>query len=139
MYILRSFYFCGIWALCVAWVTSNQFCYAPCLTCRALFGSLVKLMYNRTLWCDRVHESPWGHWRIDNNREGTLSVFFTSYVHFTSVEFENSVCHESLPTSFVMYLAWLVQHSLVHWYQQYVTYIMMYPSASVTRGPLADW
>ena len=30
---------------------------------------------NRTS-CGQVHELPWGHWRIDNNREGTLSLSF---------------------------------------------------------------
>ena len=58
------------------------------------------------------------------NREGTLSVFFTTYIyyaHLTSVRFEHSVCHESLLTNFNMLLAWLVEHSLVHWYQQWVT------------------
>ena len=29
--------------------------------------------------CAQVHELPWGHWRIDNNREG-LSVFLTTYI-----------------------------------------------------------
>ena len=43
------------------------------------------------------------------------------YAHLTSVGFEHSVCHESLLTSFIMLLAWLVEHSLVHWYQQCVT------------------
>ena len=60
----------GIWALCASWVTSSQFHYSPCLTCWALFGS-----------CAQVHELPWGHWRIGNNREGTLSVFFTTYIY----------------------------------------------------------
>ena len=33
---------------------------------------------------------PWGHWRIGNNREGTLSVFLMTYIyyaHLTSVRF----------------------------------------------------
>ena len=29
----------------------------------------------------QVHELPLSHWRIDNNMEGTLSVFLTIYVH----------------------------------------------------------
>ena len=28
-----------------------------------------------------MHELPWGHWRIGNNREGTLSVFLTIYIY----------------------------------------------------------
>ena len=26
-------------------------------------------------------ELPWGHWRIGNNRDGTLSVFLTTHTH----------------------------------------------------------
>ena len=52
----------------------------PCLTCWALFGSLVPAMFNRTP-CAQVHELPWGHWRIGNNREGTLPVFLTTYIY----------------------------------------------------------
>ena len=95
IYILRPSFFCGIWALCVSWVTSNQFLYAPCLKCWALFGSLVPTMCNRTSYA-QVHELPWGHWWIGNNREGRLSVFLTTciyYVHLISVGFEHSVCH----------------------------------------------
>ena len=70
-------------------------CYAPCLTFWALFGSLVLATCNRTS-CAQVHELPWGHWHIGNNREGTLSVFLSTYMHYThltSVGFEHSVCH----------------------------------------------
>ena len=65
---------------CVSWVTSNQFYYAPCLTCWALFGSLVPAMCNSRS-CAQVHELPWGHWQIANNQEGTLSVFLTTYIY----------------------------------------------------------
>ena len=37
--------------------------------------------------CAQVHELAWGHWRIGNNRKGTLSVFLTTsidYAHLTS-------------------------------------------------------
>ena len=27
----------------------------------------------------QVHELPWSHWRIGNNREGTLSDFLNTY------------------------------------------------------------
>ena len=78
--ILRSSYLCEIWALFVSCVTSNQIYYAPCLTCWALFGSLAPLMCNRAS-CVKLHELPWGLWRIGNNREGKLSIFLTTYVH----------------------------------------------------------
>ena len=29
----------------------------------------------------QVHELPLSHWRINNNMEGTLSVFLTIYIH----------------------------------------------------------
>ena len=70
-------------------------------------GTLVPAMCNRTLYA-QVHELQWGHWRISNNREGTLLVFLTRYIyyaHLTSLGFDQSVCHESLLTSFVMLLA----------------------------------
>ena len=94
---LRLSHFCEIWALCVTWVIFNQFYYAPCSTCWTLFGSL-------------VHEFPWGHWWIGNNREGTLPVCLTTYIyyaHLTSMRFEHSVCQKSLLTSFIMLLACL--------------------------------
>ena len=69
-----------IWALCVSWVTSDKFYYHPCLNCWALFGSLVPAMCNRTS-CAQLHELPWSHLRIGNNREGTLSVFLTLYIY----------------------------------------------------------
>ena len=59
--------------------TSNQIFYAPCLTCWALFGSLVPAMCNRAS-CAQVHDLPWGHWQIGKNREGTLFVFLTIYI-----------------------------------------------------------
>ena len=68
--------------------------------------------------CVPVHELPWGHCRIDNNREGTLFVFLTTYIyyaHLTSVVFEHSVCHESLLTSFI--------HTI---YMLYIFFIYIY-------------
>ena len=38
-----------------------------------------------------------------------------------SVRFEHSVLHGSLMTTYITLLALLVEHSLVHWYQQCVT------------------
>ena len=43
------------------------------------------------------------------------------YAHLVSVRFEHSMCCGSLMTTYVMLLAWLVEHSLVHWYHQCVT------------------
>ena len=43
------------------------------------------------------------------------------YAHLASVRFEHSVCHGSLMTTYITLLALLVEHSLVHWYQQCVT------------------
>ena len=41
--------------------------------------SLVHAMCNRAS-CAQVHELPWGHWRIANNRESALSIFLTTYI-----------------------------------------------------------
>ena len=38
--------------------------------------------------------------------------------HLASVRFEHSVCRGSLVTTNITLLALLVEHSLVHWYQQ---------------------
>ena len=38
-----------------------------------------------------------------------------------TVATEHSVCRESLMTTYITLLALLVEHSLVHWYQQRVT------------------
>ena len=43
------------------------------------------------------------------------------YAHLSSVRFEHSVCHELLLTNLITLLAWLVEHSLAHWYQQCLT------------------
>ena len=37
-------------------------------------NALGHMMQNRTS-CVQVYELTWGHWRIGNNREGTLSVY----------------------------------------------------------------
>ena len=63
IYIYISSYFCGVWAFCVSWVTSDQFYYALCLTCWARFGSLVPVICNHTSSALRC-ELPWGHWRL---------------------------------------------------------------------------
>ena len=43
------------------------------------------------------------------------------YAHLASVGFEHSLCRGSLMTTYITLLALLVEHSLVHWYQQCVT------------------
>ena len=42
----------------------------------------------------------------------------SNYAHLASVRFEHSVCRGSLMTTNITLLALLVEHSLVHWYQQ---------------------
>ena len=41
--------------------------------------------WTHDVWFDvryaQVHELPWDHWQIGNNREGTLSVFLTIYTY----------------------------------------------------------
>ena len=34
--------------------------------------------------CDKVHELQWRHWRISNNREGTLSAFLATFIHVSN-------------------------------------------------------
>ena len=43
------------------------------------------------------------------------------YTRLASVRFEHSVCRGSIMTTYITLLALLVEHSLVHWYQQCVT------------------
>ena len=47
-------------------------------------------------------------------------VLYKYYVHLTSVGFEHSAWHESPLSSYIVLLAWLVEHFLIYWYQQYV-------------------
>ena len=61
--------FCEIWALCVSWITHGHLYYALCLTCWALFGSLVPAICNR-ISSAQVHELPQSHY--GNNREDDL-------------------------------------------------------------------
>ena len=56
MYIYKYIYIC-------------IYIYAPCLACRAVFGSLVPATCNGKL-CAQVHELLQSHCR--DNREGTL-------------------------------------------------------------------
>ena len=100
-------------------ITCDYLCYASCLACWALFGSLVPAMCNRSS-CEQMYELPQSH--CGDNREGTsFSWLHIYYAHLDSVRFEHSVCCRSLVTTYIMLLAWLVEHSLVHWHQQCVT------------------
>ena len=53
----------------MSWITYDHLYYAFCLACRALFGSLVPAMCNRTP-CAQVHELPQSH--CGDNQEDTL-------------------------------------------------------------------
>ena len=67
-----------------------------------------------------MHDLPQNH--CGDNQEGTLLLrFYIYFTHFVSVTFEHIVCRGSLMTSYITLLASLVEHSLVHWYQQFVT------------------
>ena len=89
--------------------------------------------WNRTS-CAQVHELPQSH--CGYNLEGTLfSWLHIYYAQLASVRFEHSVFSGSLMTTNITLLALLVQHSLVHWYQQMEPYIMC-PSAWVATKPL---
>ena len=83
-------------------------------------------------WCTFTH--CWYQWRVksaeqvkrsalfDSGRVHCLSFWFhICYTHLTSAGFEYPVCHESLLTCFIIIFAWIVEHFLVHCYQQYVT------------------
>ena len=43
------------------------------------------------------------------------------YARLASVRFNHAVCCGSLMTTYIILLAYLAEHSLVHWYQQCVT------------------
>ena len=88
--------------------------YAPCVACWILFGSLVPAVCNCSS-CAQVYELPQSH--CGDNREGTLfSWLHIYYAHLDSVRFEPSVCRGSLMTTYIMLIAQLVEHSLIHWY-----------------------
>ena len=48
-------------------------------------------------------------------------IAYIYYVHRAFVRFEHSLCCGSLMTTYITILSQLVEHSLVHWYQQCVT------------------
>ena len=49
--------FSEIWALCVSWITYGHLYYTPCLTCWALFGSLVPAICNHTSWPETTFDN----------------------------------------------------------------------------------
>ena len=57
-YILRPTCSCDIWALCVSWITYEYLHDTPCLTCWALFFSLVPEMCTCAS-CAQVHAVLW--------------------------------------------------------------------------------
>ena len=73
-------------------------------------------MWNRTS-CAQVLELPQSH--CGDNPEGTFfSWLHIYYAHLASVRSEHSVFRGSLMTTKIRLLASVVEHSLVHWYQQ---------------------
>ena len=90
-------------------------------------------MYNCTS-CAQVRELVQSHY--GGNWEGTLfMIAYLYYAHLASVRFEHSVCCGSLMTTYITLLAWHVEHSLVHWYQQCVT-VHHVTRAQVATKPL---
>ena len=115
-YIVRSSCYFEIWAFCASWITYCHKHFAPCFACRALFGSLVPAMWNRTSRA-QVHELPQSY--CGDNREGTLFPWFhIYYAHLASVRFEQFVWRGSVMTTNFTLFALLVEGSWVHWYQQ---------------------
>ena len=75
-------------------------------------------MCKRTSWA-QVQELPQSH--CSDNQEDTLFPWLhVYYSHLASVRFEHSVCCGSLMTTYITCLVLLVEHFLVHWYQQFV-------------------
>ena len=101
-----AYILCSSWfyeAFCVLWMTYDHLYYAHCLACRAIFGSLVPAMCNRTSYA-QVHGLPQSHW--SDNREGTLFSWLNIYyAHLDFVKFEHSVYCVSLITIYIMPLA----------------------------------
>ena len=84
------------------YIHNKHLYYAPCLTCWALFSSLVPAMCNRTS-CAQVHELPQSH--CGDNLEGTLFSWLHIYnTHLASVRFEHFVCGGSLMTIYMLIL-----------------------------------
>ena len=70
--------------------------------------------------CVQIHELPQRH--CGDNRDGTLfSWLHVYYAHIATVRFEYPVCRGLLMITYIMLLPWLVENSLVNWYQQCVT------------------
>ena len=100
--------------------------YAPCLTCWALFGSLVPAMCNRTS-CAQVHELPRSH--CGDNLEGTLFSWLYIYnAHLASVRFEHSVCDGSLMTIYICIYVCIYVYICMYTCIYMHLYVYMYPT-----------
>ena len=66
------------------------------------------------------YELPQSH-RVDKQEETLFSWLDVYYAHAVFMKLEQSVCCGSLMAIYIMLLLWLVEHSLVRWYQQCVT------------------
>ena len=106
--------------------------YFPCLACSTLFGSLVQdsVIVHHVPKCMSCHKAI-------VVITGRVHCFYDCIynAHLGVVKFEHSVYHGSLIITCIMLLAWLVDHSLVHWYQQCVT-VHQCPRAWVATKPL---
>ena len=71
--------------------------------------------------CAQVHELPQSHCGDNRRAHCFHDYIYVYYAHLASVRFEHSMCRGSLMTTYITLLALLVEHSLVHWYQQCVT------------------
>ena len=117
-YMLCPSCFCEIWALLVSKIAYDHLYYPPCFTCWTFFGSLVSATCKRTS-CAKVHELSQSYC-VDNQEETLFSWLHIHYTNIGSSRFDHSSCRGSLITINVMLLAWLVGHSLLHWYQLFV-------------------
>ena len=57
-----------------------------------------------------THGLSWGHWQVGNNRERTLSIFFSTWM-LCSLFFcgiEDSTCHESLLTYYIYIILYII-------------------------------
>ena len=125
--ILRPSCFCEIWALCVSWIIYDHLYYAPSVSCRALFGSLVPAMSNRTS-CAQVHELPQSN--CGDSWDGTLfSWLHVYYTHLASVRgFKSHSGQLSIATSVVNTIC--IIHSAT---------LILLPQETFNQNKHGDW
>ena len=99
-------------------ITYGNLYYALCLGCWAFFGSLVLEICKRTS-CAQVNESPKSYCG-DNQEDRVFSWLHIYYALLASVRFQRFRCPGPLMTTYIMLFVWLVAHSLVYWYQQFL-------------------